>query len=73
MKKYKVEGFSLAMDVEMNVHTVEEASNLFDTIMDSDIYYEGRIVDNTTGELYCHFTKEKEAGGMLLKYWTAFK
>lgn len=73
MKKYKVEGFSLAMDVEMNVHTVEEASDLFDMIMYSDIYYEGRIVDNSTGELYCYFTKEEESGGMLLKYWTAFE
>ena len=73
MKKYKVEGFSHAMDIEMKVHTVEEASDLFDTIMDSDIYYKGRIVDNTTGELCCYFTKEEKSGVILIEYWTAFE
>ena len=72
MKKYKVEGFSELVDVAMNTNTVEEAGDFFDTLMASNVYYEGRITDNRTGELYCYFTKEADASGIKTEYWTAF-
>ena len=72
MKQYKVEGFSCMMDAEMNVHTAEQASEIFEMMMNSEHYYKGHIVDNFTGEVYCYFHKEQEQGGMKVEYWTAF-
>ena len=71
MKRYKVEGFSEKMDAEMNCRTAEEASDIFEMMMNSDFYYKGHIVDNYTGELYCYFSKENEGNGMKTTYWTA--
>lgn len=72
MKQYKVEGFSALMDAEMNVHTIEQASDIFETMMNSGYYYKGHIVDNFTGEVYCHFRQVTEGNGIKLEYWTAF-
>ena len=72
MKKYKVCGFSALMDAEMNVHTIEQASDIFEMMMNSDSYYKGHIVDNFTGEVYCYFRKTVESGGIKMEYWTAF-
>ena len=72
MKQFKVEGFSPLMDAEMHCATVEQASDIFEMMMDSDLYYKGHIVDNYTGELYCYFDKEVEGNGMKTTYWTAF-
>ena len=72
MKKYKVEGFSNLMDAEMNCATAEQASNIFEMMMNSDYYYKGHIVDNYTGELYCYFDKEVDGNGIKTTYWTAF-
>ena len=72
MKKLKVCGFSLLMDAEMNTNDVEQASDLFETMMNSDVYFRGYIMDNETGELYCHFDKEVEGNGIKTTYWTAF-
>lgn len=72
MKQFKVEGYSHLMDAEMNCATVEQASDIFEMMMDSDLYYKGHIVDNYTGELYCYFDKEVEGNGMKITYWTAF-
>ena len=52
MKKYKVCGFSALMDAEMNTNDAEQASDLFETMMNSDCYYKAHIMDNYTGELY---------------------
>ena len=72
MKKLKVCGFSALMDAEMNTNDTEQASNLFETMMNSEVYYRGYIVDNTTGEVYCHFDKEVDGNGIKTTYWTAF-
>ena len=72
MKKYKVCGFSALMDVEMNTNNTEQASDLFETMMNSDCYYRGYVVDNDTGEVYCHFEKEVDGNGIKTEYWTAF-
>ena len=72
MKKLKVCGFSALMDAEMNTNDTEQASDLFETMMNSDVYYRGYIVDNTTGEVYCHFDKEVDGNGIKTTYWTAF-
>ena len=72
MKKYKVCGFSALMDAEMNTNDAEQASDLFETMMNSDLYYKGHIVDNYTGELYCYFYKTVEGNGIKMDYWTAF-
>lgn len=72
MKKYKVCGFSALMDAEMNTNDTEQASLLFETMMNSDSYYKGHITDNYTGELYCHFNKEVDGNGIKTTYWTAF-
>lgn len=72
MKRYKVEGFSELMDAEMNTNDVEQASLLFETMMNSDSYYKGHIINNYTGELYCYFHKTAECGGVKVEYWTAF-
>ena len=73
MKKYKVCGFSDLMDAEMNCHTIEQASDLYEMMMNSDFYYKGHIMDNETGELYCHFSRRVEHGGVTVEYWTAFE
>ena len=72
MKRYKVEGFSELMDAEMNTNDAEQASLLFETMMNSDSYYKGHIINNYTGELYCYFHKTAECGGIKVEYWTAF-
>ncbi len=72
MKMYKVCGFSALMDAEMNTNDTEQASDLFETMMNSDCYYRGYVMDNNTGEVYCHFDKEVEGNGIKTTYWTAF-
>ena len=72
MKRYKVEGFSEMMDAEMNCRTAEEASDIFEMMMNSGHYYKAHIVDNFTGELYCYFHQTVEGGGVKMEYWTAF-
>ena len=72
MKQFKVEDFSHLMDAEMNCATAEQASDIFETMMNSDLYYKGHIVDNYTGELYCYFYKTVEGNGIKMDYWTAF-
>ena len=72
MKKYKVCGFSPLMDAEMNTNDTEQASDLFETMMNSDCYYRGYVMDNNTGEVYCHFEKEVDGNGIKTTYWTAF-
>ena len=72
MKKYKVCGFSELMDAEMNTNDTEQASLLFETMMNSDSYYKAHIMDNYTGELYCYFYKTVEGNGIKMEYWTAF-
>lgn len=72
MKKLKVCGFSVLMDAEMNTNDAEQASDLFETMMNSDVYYRGYIMDNETGEVYCHFDKEVDGNGIKTTYWTAF-
>ena len=71
-KPVKVCGFSHLMDVEMNCADIEQASDLFEMMMSSDLYYKGHVVDNATGEVYCHFDKEVEGNGIKTTYWTAF-
>ena len=72
MKQYKVEGFSVMMDAEMNCATAEHASEIFEMMMNSEFYYKGHIVDNYTGELYSYFDKEVDGNGIKTTYWTAF-
>ena len=72
MKMYKVCGFSELMDAEMNTNSTEQASLLFETMMNSDSYYRGYVFDNYTGEVYCHFDKEVDGNGIKTTYWTAF-
>ena len=72
MKRYKVEGFSELMDAEMNTNDAEQASLLFETMMNSDSYYKGHIINNYTGEIYCYFHKTAECGGIKVEYWTTF-
>jgi hypothetical protein len=72
MKKLKVCGFSALMDAEMNTNDAEQASDLFETMMNSDCYYRGYVMDNNTGEVYCHFDKEVDGNGIKTTYWTAF-
>ena len=55
MKKYKVEMFSDGLDMEMNVHRVEEASAVYMKYRDSGNFDRGHIVDNETGEVYAMF------------------
>ena len=72
MKKLKVCGFSALMDAEMNTNDTEQASDLFETMMNSEVYFRGYIMDNETGEVYCHFDKEVDGNGIKTTYWTAF-
>ena len=72
MKKLKVCGFSALMDAEMNTNDTEQASDLFEIMMNSDCYYRGYVMDNNTGEVYCHFDKEVDGNGIKTTYWTAF-
>ena len=72
MKKYKVCGFSALMDAEMNTNDAEQASGLFEAMMDSDCHTHGYVMDNYTGEVYCHFNKEVDGNGIKTEYWTAF-
>ena len=58
MKKLKVCGFSALMDAEMNTNDAEYASDLFETMMNS--------------EVYCYFNKEGDGNGIKTTYWTAF-
>ena len=72
MKKLKVCGFSPLMDAEMNTNDAEYASDLFETMMNSEVYTHGYIADNATGEVYCYFNKEVDGNGIKTEYWTAF-
>jgi hypothetical protein len=72
VKQFKVEGFSRMMDAEMNCATIEQASDIFGMMMESDLYTHGYIADNETGEVYCYFNKEVDGNGIKTEYWTAF-
>lgn len=72
MKKYKVRGFSEMMDAEMNTNDIEQASGLFEAMMDSDCHTRGYVMDNFTGKVYCRFDKEVDGNGIKTTYWTAF-
>lgn len=72
MKQYKVCGFSPLMDAEMNTNDAEQASDLFETMMDSNCYTHGYVMNNNTGEVYCHFGKEVDGNSIKTTYWTAF-
>ena len=72
MKKYKVCGFSALMDVEMNINDAEQASDLFETMMNSEVYTHCYIADNNTGDVYCYFNTEVDGNGIKTTYWTAF-
>ena len=71
MKQFKVCGFSVLMDAEMNTSEIEQASEIFEMMMNSEHYYKGHIMDNYTGELYCHFDKEMDGNGIKTTYWSA--
>ena len=58
MKKLKVCGFSALMDAEMNPNDADQASDLFETMMNS--------------EVYCYFNTEVDGNGIKTTYWTAF-
>ena len=73
MKKLKVCGFSALMDAEMNTNNVRQASDLFETMRNSEVYTHGYIVDNDTGEVYCYFYREVDGNGIKTTYWTAFE
>ena len=72
MKRYKVCGFSALMNAEINTHDAEQASDLFETMMNSGCYTHCYVADNDTGEIYCHFYREVEGNGIKTEYWTAF-
>ena len=71
MKQFKICGFSVLMDAEVNTSEIEQASEIFEMMMNSEHYYKGHIMDNYTGELYCHFDKEMDGNGIKTTYWSA--
>lgn len=68
-KPYKVELFSNLMDVEANVATVEQASDLYFKGMENNFYHSGRVVNNKTGEIICCFSTEKKENGIEFSQW----
>jgi hypothetical protein len=68
MKKYKVCGF-----FEMNTNDAEQARALFKAMINNNNYWCGYMVDNDTGEVYCHFDKEADGNGIKTTSWTAFE
>lgn len=70
-KPYRVELFSNMMDMEANVATIEEASNLYFKGMDSGFYHSGHVLSNETGEVFCHFSIQQNGNGIEIFQWVA--
>lgn len=70
-KPYRVEMFSDMMDMEANVATIEQASDLYFKGMDSGFYHSGHVLSNETGEVFCHFSVEKVGNGIEISQWVA--
>lgn len=73
LKPYKVQGYSELMNAEMNCVSAEQASEIYEMMMNSDCYHSGDVSDNFTGELYAYFYKEADGNGVKLTTWSAFE
>ena len=68
MKKYRVCGF-----LEVSTNDAEQARVLFEAMLNENNYCCGYMVDNNTGEVYCHFDKEEDGNGIKTTFWTALE
>jgi hypothetical protein len=57
----------------MNTNDAEQAKVVFKAMMNNNNYWCGYMVDNDTGEVYCHFDKEADGNGIKTTSWTAFE
>lgn len=72
LKPYKVQGYSELMNAEMNCVSAEQASEIYEMMLNADCYHSGNIVDNLTGEVYAYFEKSVDGNGIRVETWTAF-
>ena len=71
LKRLKVVCKAITIDVEVNVVTIDHAYDYYNKFKDCDVYSEGYIMDNETGELYATFNKESDGNGMKITEWVA--
>ena len=71
LKPFKVSAHSVMMNAEMNCALLDDAFETYNRFKDSPHYYEGDIISNYTGEVYAHFSKESDAGGITITEWIA--
>ena len=69
MKKYRVVAISPIMDMEMNTISPYEAIELYDQLKSKGFYNKVYVMDNETGELYAHWDRVTEGGGVTTTEW----
>lgn len=68
-KEFKVVAQGTVMDAEVNVRTMEEANEIFETFRDSGSYHKVYIVSNETGELFRTYDVSIQGGGVMIQEW----
>lgn len=58
MLRYKVYGLTTNREIDINFRHIEEASDFYYTMLESEEYFRGYVMSNETGEVYAHFEKE---------------
>lgn len=70
MKNYKVVAENEFIEREVNVDTIEEAQEIFNTCMEGD-YYRIVAVDNETSEILADCYRTRKFGGTETVLWVA--
>jgi hypothetical protein len=71
MKNYKVIAESELLDIEVNVNTIEEAQEAFNTYMEADDFYRIVATSNETGEILADCYRARKCGGVETIFWVA--
>lgn len=71
MKNYKVIAESELLDMEVNVNTIEEAHEIFNTYMENNDFYRIVATSNETGEILAECYRARKYGGVETILWVA--
>lgn len=71
MKNYKVIAEDEFVEMEVNVNTIEEAQETFNTFMEGEGFYRIVAMSNETGEILAECYRARKCGGVETTLWVA--
>lgn len=71
MKNYKVIAEDEFVEMEVNVNTIEEAQEMFNTFMEGEGFYRIVATSNETGEILADCYRTRKYGGVETILWVA--